>query len=120
MSFTDDIKGFTVKLEAKNQELFANIVSATKESIVNGSPVTGSPGQPVDTANLRNSWTEGFESESVATISTNVEYAPYVEEGLAHGQPAHFQNHGPHSVEQTALGFDRLVVDEARKLEGGA
>lgn len=120
MSFADDIKRFNVKVEQLVDQAFVNVASAAHESIVNGSPVTGAPGQPVDTGNLRASWHLEFPSKESAVISTNVEYAPYVEAGVAGkgGRPAHYQNHGPHSVAHTIARIQPLVDHEVRKLKG--
>jgi hypothetical protein len=49
----------------------------------------------VDTGALRNSWQLQFESPTAALISTNVEYAPIIEDNV---RGVTFKNHGPHSV----------------------
>lgn len=110
--FAGDLKRFTQKVEARSQAVFVNVCAATKASITEGSPVTGSPGQPVDTGNLKNSWQLRFESPSVAEISTNVEYAPFVEDNVRN---VTFKNHGPHSVRYTIAGFPLIVAAENAK-----
>jgi hypothetical protein len=118
MSFSDDIKAFNARLRKRERSLFVNTVSAVETSIKRGSPITGAPGQPVDTGNLIGSWTTEFESADVATVSTNVDYAPEIEDN-ARGATLRSEVGGFHSVKQTRAGFERLVHHEARKLGGG-
>lgn len=92
------------------------------ESIKFGSPLTGAPGQPVDTSNLINSWTMERESPTSIVIGTPVEYADAIEEGIQ--EPYTTKNGtqvtpkpmtlrsaqgGFHSVAHTVTNFDRIV-----------
>lgn len=116
MTFQSDLADFVRKTEAKRRAVFVNTVSATKDSIVNGSPLTGAPGQPVDTANLRDSWDHQFQaSGEAATIFTNVEYAPIIEDNIR-GATLRSQVGGFHSVKLTVAGFQRIVDAETRKV----
>jgi hypothetical protein len=114
--FNKQLTAFVRKVETTSQAIFVNTASAAKESIVNGSSLTGAPGQPVDTGNLRNSWQLTFESPTSALISTNVEYAPFVEDNV---RGVTFKNHGPHSVKLTIQNLDKIVADETAKAVGG-
>jgi len=135
MTFADDLKRFELKTRAKSQEAFVNIASAVKGSVVDGSAVTASPGQPVDTGFLKASWQLTFPSATLAEITTNVAYAPYIESriradfdprgvvggyGVKGGQIGPRENvgstrrhkstvGGAHSVKLTVAGFQRLV-----------
>lgn len=127
--FADQMRAFSLKVETKSAAVFANVVSATQGSITDGSPVTGAPGQPVDTGNLKASWHTDFESPSSALISTNVEYAQYIEDGVvAVGSRRGNVTGGTlqrltlrsavggfHSVAQTVAGFPAIVADEVAK-----
>jgi len=113
-SFGNDLARFLERTRAKEQRVFTNTAAAVKGSIVDGSPITGAPGQPVDTGNLAASWILAFESDRAATISTNVEYAPIVEDNV---RGVTFRNHGPHSVKLTVAGFERLAAAEAAKVQ---
>lgn len=116
MSFERDLAAFAAKTEAKRRAVFVNTVSAVKDSIVNGSSVTGAPGQPVQTANLKDSWDHEFAAGGeAATIFTNVEYAPVIEDNVR-GATLRSQVGGFHSVKLTVAGFDRLVQGEAEKV----
>ena len=117
MSFADDLKRFEQKVVADSRAIFVNVAATAHESIVNGSPITGAPGQPVDTGNLRNSWQLRFPDQNTAEISTNVEYAPYVEDNVRN---VRFKNHGPHSVKLTIAGLQNIVAHETAKVTGGA
>lgn len=114
MSFDADLRRFEVKLERVTQAVFADVVAETARSVVDGSEITGAPGQPVDTGNLRASWQTRFVSPTLAEITTNVEYAPFVEDGVGNSGPMRFKNHGPHSVELTKAGFQRIADHVAK------
>ena len=130
MSFADDLKRFAVKTQGKSNALFTNVASGVKESIVNGSAVTGAPGQPVDTGNLRDSWQLTFESKQSALVSTNIAYAPVIEDNLRSSfnprgeQPERKPGRksiksivgGSHSVKLTVGAFDRLVESKLAEL----
>ena len=116
--FADALRVFFGKTERLTVAAFANVVSATQDSIVNGSAVTGAAGQPVDTGHLKDSWTPNFESPFVATITTNVEYAPIIEYNVR-GATLRSAVGGWHSVAMTVAGFQRLVDVEVTKLAGG-
>jgi hypothetical protein len=60
MGLSDDVKRFKLKVDRVTQDVFVNVCSATLFSITDGSTVTGSPGQPVDTGYLRASWLLGW------------------------------------------------------------
>jgi hypothetical protein len=78
-----------------------------------GGQLTGAPGQPVDTGNLRNSWLLTQEGPVRWRVSTNVEYAPFVEDGIGRwGAVRYGQKNGiggSHSVKKTILGFPRIL-----------
>lgn len=113
MSFQDDLRRFSSKLETKTQDVFVGVVEEATRSIVEGSELTGAPGQPVDTGNLRASWHTSFEGPTQALIATNVEYAPIIEDNI---RGARFKNHGPHSVKLTIAGMSRIVESVARRV----
>ena len=120
MSFASDLAAFRAKVEARQQAVFVNTAVAVKDSITVGSPVTGAPGQPVDTGNLLGSWQLAFLAQDVAEISTAVEYAPAVEEGVGPHGPMTLRSAvgGFHSVALTRAGFDLLVNDVVRTTIG--
>lgn len=108
MAFADDLNGFTRKVNARNRAIFIAITVAIYASVVFGSAITGSPGQPVDTGALRASWIGEFVSAYEWTLTTNIEYAPIIEYNLR-GATLRSAVGGFHSVSLTALGFERIV-----------
>lgn len=144
MTFTEDLRRFELKTKQRAQDVFVNVAAATKSSIVDGSPVTASPGQPVDTGYLKASWVLDFRDRTTAEITTNVAYAPYIESrirsdfdpkgvtgryGVKGGQvgPAlpggSTKRHkstvgGAHSVKLTIGGFQRLVDTVVARMGG--
>lgn len=110
--FGSQLRYWHAKAEKVEQSIFVNSVSALKDSIVSGSPVTGAPMLPVETGNLRNGVQLEFDAPDSALIYTNVEYAEFVEDNV---QGATFRVGGPHGWKMTRAGFQNVVDDEARK-----
>lgn len=122
-AFAEQVRQFGLRVHARTQDAFVAIAQATKDSIVQGSPVTGAPGQPVDTGALKASWILAFPNPMEATITTGLVYAPFIEDGIA---PLQGKGNvtgttqrrltlrsavgGFHSVKQTVANFDRLVA----------
>ncbi len=120
MSFASDLKRFSVKVEARNRRVFVGTVSEVTRSVVEGSVLTAAPGQPVDTGNLKASWHTSFDSPTQSTLSTNVVYAPAIEDGVGPYGPLTLRSSvgGWHSVKLTVAGFQR-IVDKVTRDEGG-
>jgi hypothetical protein len=125
--FLDQIRAHTAKLPALTQAVFVGSVAEAKTSIVEGSPLTGAPGQvvaDVNGGNLRGSWQTEFEDANNAVISTNVPYAESNEDGIARpGGGPYMQRSavgGRFSCALTIMGWQRIVDDVAARLtEGG-
>jgi hypothetical protein len=130
MSFEGDLKLFAGKVLARHKQVFVGSVQHVHTSVVDGSPVTGAPGQPVAPVgggNLRLSWIQSYPAEYIGEVSTNVEYAPAIEEGQ---QEPYVRNGktitprpmtlrsavgGFHSVNLTRSNWDRVVEHEVRE-----
>jgi hypothetical protein len=112
MSFASDVAQWTAKVKARDQAVFAGFADACKTSIVDGSPVTGAPGQPEASGDLKDSWTLEYPSPTLAVISTPLIYAPLIEDGMGpHGPlkgPVGGQG-GYHSLKLTIAGAQRLL-----------
>lgn len=102
---------FIGTLDGLGESMLPDIASAVHESVQTGSPITGAPGQPVDTGFLRASWQLSFPSKDVAEISTNTEYAEAIENGVGPHGPMTVKSPvgGFNSVALTRMNFDRLV-----------
>ena len=111
MGFADDIRAFNRKIETQERDIFTGVVDLAHESIVEGSQVTGAPGQPVDTGALKGSWIKSYPSKDEAVISTNVEYAPYIEDGRNDRGEFTLRSEvgGFHSLALTLASFQRIV-----------
>jgi hypothetical protein len=107
MTFSADLLDFARKLKLRNQRVFLTSVTEVDRSIRVGSPLTGAPGQPVDTGALRNSWETTFPTKSTAEVSTAQNYAPYIEDGA--GMQLRSKVGGFHSVKLTRAGWQRIV-----------
>ena len=120
--FADELHTFSLKVQTKVPEVFTGVVDETHRSIQLGSEITGAPGQPVDTGNLRASWEKWYDSPTQATIATNVVYAPYIEEGMNSrgGFTLRSAVGGFHSVKMTVAGFQRIVDMVTKSVKGNA
>ena len=123
MSFGQDLRRFQEKVEFRTHEVFVETASEVHSGIQNGSPITGAPGQPVDTGNLKASWQLRFEDRDHAVIQTNVAYAESIEDGISYahgGAPLTLRSSvgGFHSVALTRAGIQRIVDAVTRRLYG--
>lgn len=111
MSFANDMDRAVANTKARLKALHLGVATEVQRSIQEGSEITGAPGQPVDTGNLRASWQLTFPGEWVAESSTGVEYAPPIEHGVGPYGPLTLRSQvgGFHSVALTAAGADRIV-----------
>jgi hypothetical protein len=80
MSFADDVRRFSAKTGTRAKALHDGVSDLAFSSIVEGSPVTGAPGQPVDIGYLKGSWQNIVEGPLTRQIVTNVAYAPAIED----------------------------------------
>ncbi|HXG70336.1 MAG TPA: hypothetical protein VNJ04_06940 [Gemmatimonadaceae bacterium] len=96
------------------------VVEKAHESIQTGSPITGAPGQPVDTGALRASWQVEYPAANEALISTNLEYAQPIEDGIGKHGPLQLRSAvgGWHSLKMTVAGFQRIVNHVTREVAG--
>ena len=118
MSFAGDLQRFTEKLERRKRALFVNAVSHVETSIRKGSPVTGAPGQPVDTGELLNSWQTEFHGPGEASVTTNAGHAQVIEDNVR-GAQLRSEVGGFHSVKITRAGWPAIVEHEMEKLNQG-
>lgn len=106
MSFESDLSRFIGKMRDRQKRIHNRVAELAFRSIVVGSPITGAPGQPVRTGNLKNSWQKVLIKPFDTAIITHVPYAPNMED---HTGNFHSEVGGAHSVKMTRAGFDRLV-----------
>jgi hypothetical protein len=96
-------------------------VSEVRRSIVQGSTLTGSPGQPVDTGTLRKSWTQRRESPRTWLVSTPVPYSAFIEAGGNSRGRFVLRSvvGGFHSVALTRTGWDKIVEYARERARSG-
>lgn len=112
MSFDGDLGKFTRKVETKSQAVFIGVGEECLRSIVEGSEITGAPGQQVDTGALKGSWQRWFVSPTEQVIGTDSPYALQEEDGITwRGKPIvqHSAVGGPFSTRLTVAGFGKIV-----------
>lgn len=123
MSAADQVRQFSLKVRSRSAAIFQTVVEDTRDSIVEGSVVTGAPGQPVDTGALRASWQTVRPSPTRAVIGTNLSYAKAVEDGVGPEGPRVYgrKNNigGSHSVKMTVRSFDRIVAHAVARVKRG-
>lgn len=121
--FSEALAKFNITAADKVNAVFVGMTDEVKRSVVEGSTLTGAPGQPVQTGNLKTSWQAEFLSPTLWQLSTNVEYALYIENGEnargpfnpARGAPRS-EVGGYHSVKLTRDGFPRIAESVAAKV----
>lgn len=115
MGFADQLKAFGDKTETNLNAVYEGVDQATFDSIVEGSPITGAPGQPIGfTGKLHDSWSME-KAVGETTISSTDGAALAVEENWSNGV---FKNHGPKSLALTVANFDLIVKSEVAKVVG--
>lgn len=126
------IDAFENKINKRSKEIFQRTAFTLRDSVVQGSPITGAPGQPVDTNFLRSSWQLTFPASFLARLVTNVAYAPAIEENTPFAydpsgvdRPEDFapgpivgvsETGGPHSVKLTRAGYQKIVNKIVREV----
>ena len=118
MTFQGDIARFSSKVYRRQVVIFLDVANAILRSIKEGDPITGSPGQPVQSSDLKNSWQPFHMEPFLSQISTPMEYARPIEEGMSRGKKMTLRSEvgGFHSVKITRVGFQKLVNEVVRKV----
>jgi hypothetical protein len=115
--FTNALRAFTLKAERITRDTFVNSTTEVQRSVVEGSEVTGAPGQPVEFGTLKNSFIPEFTSASTWQTTTNLVYAPYIEDGARpDGVTLTLRSKvgGFHSAKLTRAGWERIVKKAAQ------
>ncbi len=123
MSFEDDCNEFSEKVEKRQAILFFDVANDLHNSIKEGDPITGSPGQPVDEGDLKASWQARHLEPFLFKTSTVQSYARQIEDGEREDASGQLKDltlrsevGGFHSVKITRVGFQKLVNAAAKRL----
>ena len=113
MSFETDIARFTAKVDGRIEKLHLRCSELLYESVVDGSSITGAPGQPVQKGQLRGSFQLTFPKRLFSSLLTKLKYAPGIELGKDMRSGKQLQQRsavgGFHSVKLTRAGWNRIV-----------
>jgi hypothetical protein len=123
MSFGDDVRVFALKVQARHRDLITELGIEVQRSVVEGSEITGAPGQRVDTGELKASFIPERLSDYVWQTTTTADHAPANEDGIQQPYPHHKSGKtvtprpmrtlsavgGSHSVALTRANWDRVV-----------
>lgn len=80
-AFAADLARFVELAEGQTRDAFVHATEEVKRSVVDGSELTGAPGQKVDTGYMKGSFIGEFVTETLWRLTTNVAYAPVHEYG---------------------------------------
>lgn len=105
-AFAAYLERYGQSLSEINTAVLDEATALALSSIVEGSALSGAPGQPVDTAELRDSWTAVAEGPATRLIKSDAVHAIAVEYNWGGVQ---YQNHGPHSRALTVHAFPRIL-----------
>lgn len=116
-TFAAELKMFRRNTMRGLTELHDEVVDAAHQSIVVGSPVTSSRGQPVRSGALRRSWVKETVGPLKTKIFTRSPYAPIVE---FDAQPFVSSVGGPFALAKTMRYWQALVSSVAGRLKKAA
>lgn len=128
MSFRDDVLRFVAgTYRPRSARLHGRVVELANESIVEGSVITGAPGQPVapdappGVPTLKASWQTIPQGQLQTVIATDRSYAPDIEDGVRNGRALVLRSRvgGFHSVKMTIAGWGRIVAQALREVTHG-
>lgn len=103
------------------EKIFELASNLAYRSVKVGSEITGSPGQPVDTGALRDSYTMIRPSRWTREIFSPLIYAPFIEAGIGPHGPLTLRSlvGGWHSLKLTVASWQRIVDLAARDVRSG-
>jgi hypothetical protein len=115
-NFEAAINGFVRKTEQVTDRVLLDAAMTVHRSITVGDPLTGAPGQPVDTSNLKDSWgpVPVKSAPGVYDILSDVIYAPVIEYNIR-GATLRSAVGGFHSRALTIAAWQNIVDDAVRK-----
>jgi len=130
-SFGNELRMFAAKLERNAQKVHGRSTSIAYHSIVEGSPITAAPGQPVGEYGpgyhpgkiggaLKGSWVIEFRGPYLSSIASDLPYARPIENGIGPYGPLTLRSSvgGFHSLKLTRAAWPRIVRQAMREVNG--
>lgn len=114
--FEAHVQAFTDKVDDRLRRVVNECAMEIHRSVVEGSEITGAPGQPVDTGFLKSSWIARFLEAWRWQTTSFASYAKHIEEAV--GITLRSKVGGFHSVALTRGGWQRIVDTVARRVRG--
>ena len=114
--FEAAVQAFEVLVDDRLRRTVNECVVEVQRSVVEGSEITGAPGQPVDTGFLKSSWIARFLEAWRWTTTTAAAYAKHIEEAV--GLTLRSEVGGFHSVKLTIAGWQRIVAACVARVRG--
>jgi hypothetical protein len=115
MSFEQDMARFLSKVHSRERTLYRRCCEHVAMSVINGSPITGAPGQPVALGHLKRSWKYRIQGKRRFRIESDSPYAGVIEDNRR-GARLRSKVGGFHSVKLTKLGWKRIVDYELKAM----
>jgi hypothetical protein len=111
-----------MQLEQRARGVFFGSANEMSRSLIDGSSLTGAPGQPVEDGNLITSFVPAYPTADTFEVTTNAAYAPAVENAVgSQGQPVTYgkKRGGSHSRKLTEAGMPNIFEKVTRDVTGG-
>lgn len=115
-AFEAQIQAFEAKVDDRLRRVFNGCAIELQRSVVEGSEITGAPGQPVDTGYLKSSWIGQFTDSWRWLLTTGASYAKHIEEAV--GLHLRSEVGGFHSISLTRGGWQKIVDAVVRQVRG--
>ena len=123
MSFASDLDRFTAKVNRRAKRIESGLREQVQRSVVEGSELTGAPGQPIGPfpggGTLKGSFIPRFLGPGLWITSSALLYAPVIE-NLYNTRTGAITIRssvgGGHSVKMTRAGWQRIVNHVAREV----
>lgn len=117
--FGKDIDRFNKKLAKKPVEFIDRATDEVFNSIVNGSALTGAPGQPVLSGALKRSWVKRRTSAGTSEVVTDSPYARTIEDLFGRFGKIQIRSAvgGGHSVKMTQAAWDQIIFKVLQDIE---
>lgn len=118
--FKKGLRDFKKKTYLRTNAVVNGVIVEVDRSVRLGSELTNSPGQPVDTAYLLNSWQQVWQGKNSVTLITRTKYARPIEDGTREGRALTLRSEvgGFHSVKLTVAGYQRIVKHVVQTVRG--